>query len=95
MPFEPGSVIGYTEFRTNLPGGRHANVTTMRACLVNADGTGRHALAEELTRDPDTWTHGRIPRTRAGRRSTGPSASRGDGATIPASSTWKPAGSPT
>ncbi len=49
-------LIGYTELRTNLPGGRHANVTTMRAVVVRVDGTGRRALAEELTRQPDTST---------------------------------------
>ena len=27
-------LIGYTEFRTDLPGGRHANVATMRAVVV-------------------------------------------------------------
>ena len=53
----PDLLIGYTELRTNLPGGRHANVTTMRAVVVKADGTGRRLLAEELTRKkPDTWT---------------------------------------
>ncbi|MBN1911935.1 MAG: hypothetical protein JW818_19595, partial [Pirellulales bacterium] len=36
--------IGYTEFRTNLPGGRHPNVATNRACLVRADGTDRRVL---------------------------------------------------
>ena len=49
----PHGLIGYTEFRTNLPGGRHANSSTGRACIVNADGTGRRRLAEELTRKPD------------------------------------------
>ncbi|QJX00668.1 TolB-like translocation protein [Frigoriglobus tundricola] len=48
--------IGYTELRTNLPGGRHANVRTMRAAVVRADGTGRRLLAEELAKEPDTWT---------------------------------------
>jgi Tol biopolymer transport system component len=52
----PEALIGYTELRTNLPGGRHANVTTMRAMVVKADGTGRHALAEPLTSEPSTWT---------------------------------------
>lgn len=50
------ALIGYTEFRTDLPGGRHANVGTMRAVVVRADGIGRLVLAEELTREPDTWT---------------------------------------
>src|SRR6516165_1776298 len=47
----PDLLIGYTEQRTNLPGGRHANVKTRRAVVVKADGTGRRALAEELTRE--------------------------------------------
>jgi hypothetical protein len=46
----PDALIGYTEFRTDLPGGRHANVKTRRAVVVKADGTGRRVLAEELTR---------------------------------------------
>lgn len=40
--------IGYSEYRTNLPGGRRANMDTMRACVVNADGSGRRELAAEL-----------------------------------------------
>jgi len=55
-PAWPTQLIGYTELRTNLPGGRHANVRTMRAAVVKADGTGRRLLAEELARAPDTWT---------------------------------------
>ncbi|NLX07900.1 MAG: hypothetical protein GXY33_22390 [Phycisphaerae bacterium] len=51
-----GEWIGYTEYRTDLPGGRHANVATMRACLVRANGTGRAVLAEGLIGDGDTWT---------------------------------------
>ncbi len=51
-----GIPIGYTEFRTNLPEGRHANVRTMRACVVHADGSGLRVLAEELVRDADAWT---------------------------------------
>src|SRR5438874_1698974 len=53
---EPESLIGYTELRTNLAGGRHANVATMRAIVVRPDGTGRRALAEELAKQPDAWT---------------------------------------
>jgi Tol biopolymer transport system component len=45
----PDLLIGYTEFRTDLPGGRYVNVATRRAVVVKADGTGRRALAEELT----------------------------------------------
>lgn len=52
----PESLIGYTELRTDLPGGRHANVRTMRAVVVKADGSDRWRLAEELARQPDTWT---------------------------------------
>jgi len=48
--------IGYTEYRTNLPGGRHANIITMRACIVRANGTDRRELAPELAREPYTWT---------------------------------------
>jgi hypothetical protein len=55
-PEEPRQLIGYTELRTDLAGGRHANVRTMRAVVVNADGTSRSVLAEALARDVDTWT---------------------------------------
>jgi Tol biopolymer transport system component len=50
------ALIGYTEFRTDLPGGRHANVATMRAVVVRADRTGRRAVGEDLARAPDFWT---------------------------------------
>jgi Tol biopolymer transport system component len=49
-------LIGYTEFQTDRAGGRHANVRTMRAMAVKADGTDRRPLAEDLVREPDTWT---------------------------------------
>ncbi len=52
----PGLLIGYTELRTNLAGGRHGNVTTMRAVVVKADGTGRRVLGEDLTRQKHSWT---------------------------------------
>jgi TolB protein len=52
----PDLLIGYTEFRTDLPGGRYVNVATMRAVVVKADGTGRRLLAEELTREKNYWT---------------------------------------
>jgi TolB protein len=55
-PAWPDGLIGYTELRTNLPGGRHANVRTMRAALVKADGTGRRSLAEGLADEDDAWT---------------------------------------
>jgi Tol biopolymer transport system component len=52
----PDRLIGYNEFRTDLPGGRHVNVKTRRAVIIKADGTGRRVLAEELTREKGTWT---------------------------------------
>src|SRR6266436_6373623 len=52
----PDLLIGYTEFRTDLPGGRYVNVATRRAVVVKADGTGRRVLAEELTREAGSWT---------------------------------------
>src|SRR5262249_25627125 len=51
----PDLLIGYTEFRTDLPGGRYVNVWTMRAVVVKADGTARRVLAEELTREKGSW----------------------------------------
>src|SRR5436189_215642 len=52
----PQSLIGYTEFHANLDGGRLANVATMRAMVVRADGSGRRAVADELARGPNAWT---------------------------------------
>src|SRR5713226_8179265 len=52
----PDVFIGYTELRTNLPGGRHANVTTMRAAASKADGSGRRTLAEKLTLERHSWS---------------------------------------
>jgi Tol biopolymer transport system component len=52
----PNLLIGYTEFRTDLPGGRYVSVATMRAAVVKADGTGRHVLAKELTQEAGSWT---------------------------------------
>jgi TolB protein len=52
----PDLLVGYTEFRTDRPGGRHVNVKTMRAVVVRADGTGRRVVAEDLAAEPDTWT---------------------------------------
>ena len=49
-------LLGFTEFRCNLPGGRHANVRTMRAVVSRADGSGRRELAAEIVREPDAWT---------------------------------------
>jgi Tol biopolymer transport system component len=52
----PDLLIGYTEFRTDLPGGRYVNVATRRAVVVKTDGTGRRVLAEELTREKNSST---------------------------------------
>ncbi len=52
----PQRWVGYTELRTNLPGGRYANMITGRACVVRGDGRERRQLAEELTREPYSWT---------------------------------------
>ena len=48
--------IGYTTFRTDLPGGRHPNVRTMRAMVIQADGTKRREIASHLAEPADTWT---------------------------------------
>ena len=52
----PSVLIGYNEHRTNLPGGRQANVSTNRAMLVQADSTERRPLATELVNERDVWT---------------------------------------
>ncbi len=49
-------LLGFTEFRTDLPGGRHANVRTMRAVVARVDGSGRRELAADIVREPDAWT---------------------------------------
>jgi TolB protein len=52
----PDLLVGYTEFRTDLPGGRYVSEATFRAAIVKADGTGQRLLAEELTREKGAWT---------------------------------------
>lgn len=52
----PKTLIGYTEHRTNLPGGRLANVSTSRAMLINADGTQRRELAADVINRQGAWT---------------------------------------
>jgi len=52
----PERLIGYSELRGDLPGGRHANVRTMRAIVVQADGTERRQIAAELANEPDAST---------------------------------------
>jgi Tol biopolymer transport system component len=52
-----GWEIGYSQVRTNLPGGRHANVITTRAQCIAADGNAApRAIAPELSREPNHWT---------------------------------------
>lgn len=49
--------LGYTEFRTNLPGNRHTNVRTMRAAVSRADGSEKRLIADHLAaNDPNAWT---------------------------------------
>ncbi len=52
----PRRLIGYTEHRTDLPGGQTANWITRRAFVVYADGTGRREVAPQLATKPNTWT---------------------------------------
>jgi len=49
-------LIGYTELSTDLPGGRHNNVRTMRARVIRIDGTGGYAIGDDLADRPDAWT---------------------------------------
>ncbi len=55
-PKDTDRLIGYTEFRTNLPGGRQANVSTMQAAVVHLDGLGCRYVGAELTHEPNTST---------------------------------------
>jgi TolB protein len=75
--------IGYSEFRTNLPGGRHPNVATSRACLVRADGADRRVLALGLIRDENTWTQF------AGWSPDGRTAIIGNGYNSPENAAWE------
>src|SRR6185295_12685601 len=52
----PRSLIGYTEFRANVAGGRQPNIITMRAAMVRADGSGRRLVDEKLSEEPNSWT---------------------------------------
>ncbi|MDG1894624.1 MAG: hypothetical protein P8J37_06930 [Fuerstiella sp.] len=49
-------LIGYTQLKTNLPGGRHANVRTMRAHVVRVDGSGAREVAAHLVDKANVWT---------------------------------------
>lgn len=55
-PDWPTNLVGCTELRTNLPGGRHPNVATMRATIRRADGSERKILGEKLIADDHSWT---------------------------------------
>ena len=55
-PARPGQLIGYSQMQTNVPGGQHANWRTMRAMVVNADGSGSRQVAPELADLPDSST---------------------------------------
>jgi Tol biopolymer transport system component len=55
-PIRPSLLVGYNEHRTNLPGGRQANVSTNRAMLVKADGSGQRRLAADLANEAGAWT---------------------------------------
>lgn len=52
----PAGLIGYTEGRNDDPRGQFFNWNTNRACVVQADGTGRRVLAKSLTKKADSWT---------------------------------------
>lgn len=54
-PAEP-PWIGCTVHRTDLPGGRFANVSTSRAQVVRADGTGRRPIGTSLADKRGAWT---------------------------------------
>jgi TolB protein len=81
----PRFQIGYCEFRTNLPGGRHANFATMRAFVINADGSGRRELGHELIRDANTWNQF------AGWSPDGRTAIIGNGHNTPENAAWEEA----
>jgi Tol biopolymer transport system component len=49
-------LIGFTRLRTNLPGGRHANIRTSRAMVTNTKGDTPVELAPQLIDDPNAWT---------------------------------------
>ncbi len=55
-PAPPATQIGYNEHRTNLPGGRHANVRTNRAMIIDASAENRKPIAASLLDQADVWT---------------------------------------
>lgn len=52
---EANGLIGYTEYRTNLPT-RYDNQVTSRAFVVDWNGWGRREIAPELVNEPYAWT---------------------------------------
>lgn len=78
-------LIGYTEMRTDLPGERHANVSTMRAYAIHADGTDRREMVPELIRDENTWNQF------AGWSPDGRTAILGNGYNTPENAAWEEA----
>jgi TolB protein len=55
MPTLAMPALGYTQHRTDLPG-RAANIFTMRAYTIGADGGRRCQVAPQLTQEANTWT---------------------------------------
>jgi Tol biopolymer transport system component len=53
---EPIPLVGYTELRTDIPQGRHANIRTMRAMIARADGKERREIGAKLVKGSDAWT---------------------------------------
>lgn len=49
------TLIGYTQFRSNLKT-RYQNVTTMRAHVVHTDGSKAQPVASQLIEKPHQWT---------------------------------------
>ncbi|MFM7323075.1 MAG: TolB family protein [Armatimonadota bacterium] len=48
--------IGCTVLRTDMPGGRHANIRTMRARVVSRDGRVERSIGDGLADAPEGWT---------------------------------------
>ena len=51
-PESPAGWIGYNLHRTNLPGGRWANVRTNRAMLIRGNGAGNRLVGDPLLAEP-------------------------------------------
>ncbi|MCE9590910.1 MAG: hypothetical protein K8S99_10335 [Planctomycetes bacterium] len=52
----PPYMIGYSDMRCDDPRGQFYNWNTMRAMIVNGDGTGRRELAASTLTTPWSWT---------------------------------------